>query len=126
MIIDTDIFIWYMRGNKKAQQAIHGVDPPTLSVVSYIELVQGMRNKRELQALRKAFANWQARVVYINESISAKAAMYVEHHYLSQSMQLADALIAATAVHYAEPLLTGNDKHYRKLGDLNIEAFRPE
>jgi predicted nucleic acid-binding protein len=37
---------------------------------------------------------------------------YVEQHYLSHSLKLADALIAAAAVSNGTPLLTGNDKHY--------------
>jgi len=45
---------------------------------------------------------------------------------LSHSLSLADALIAATALHYQLPLLTANDKHYRMIADLNLDIFRPE
>ncbi|MEN9848223.1 MAG: hypothetical protein RL368_963, partial [Pseudomonadota bacterium] len=37
----------------------------------------------------------------------------------------ADALIAATAVHYELILLSANDKHYSVLSDLKLEVFRP-
>lgn len=40
-------------------------------------------------------------------------------------MQLADALIGSTAVAYGLPLLTGNDKHYKIMKDVQIKKFRP-
>jgi len=48
MLVDTDIFIWYMRGNKKAHNIIENEAALNLSVITYMELIQGMRNKREL------------------------------------------------------------------------------
>jgi hypothetical protein len=40
------------------------------------------------------------------------------------SFQLADALIGATAIAYGLPILTGNDKHYKILKDMQIKKFR--
>jgi predicted nucleic acid-binding protein len=125
MIIDTDVLIWYMKGNEKAYKAIEKADHFFISVVSYIELVQGMRNKKELNSLRKFIHSWDAKVLYISEEISSKAMFYVEQHFLSHSLQLADALIGATAVAYGLPILTGNDKHYRTVKDIQIQKFRP-
>jgi predicted nucleic acid-binding protein len=125
MIIDTDVLIWYMKGNEKAYKAIEKADHFFISVVSYIELVQGMRNKKELNSLRKFIHSWDAKVLYISEEISSKAMFYVEQHFLSYSLQLADALIGATAVAYGLPILTGNDKHYRTVKDIQIQKFRP-
>ncbi len=50
---------------------------------------------------------------------------FVERHYLSHSLKLADALIGATAVSYGRPILTGNDKHYKVIKDVKIKKFRP-
>ena len=125
MIIDTDVLIWYMRGNEKAFKAIEKAGNFFISVVTYIELVQGMRNKKELNNLRKAIHFRNAKVLYISEDISSKAMFYVEQHFLSHSLQLVDALISATAVAYALPILTGNDKHYRIIKDIQITKFRP-
>jgi predicted nucleic acid-binding protein len=125
VIIDTDVLIWYMKGNEKAYEVIERSNTLFISVVTYMELVQGMRNKTELINLRKALLGWNAQILYITEEISAKAMFYVEQHYLSHSIQLADALIGATAVAYGFPLLTANDKHYKVLKDVQIEKFRP-
>ena len=126
MLIDMDVIIWYMRGNEQSRDYLESNPRFRISVVTYIELVQGMRNKRELQALRRALRNWKAEIIYINEEISSKAMFYVEQHYLSHAVQLADALIAATAVSYGLSLLTGNDKHYKIIKEVNIKKFRPE
>jgi hypothetical protein len=125
MLIDTDVLIWYMRGNEKAYQLVENSNNFFISVVTYMELVQGMRNKKELNQLRKALHAWNAQILYISEEISAKAMFYTEQYFLSHSMQLADALIGATAIAYGFPVLTGNDKHYKAMKDLEIKKFVP-
>jgi len=126
MLVDTDVLIWYLRGNDKARNIIDSLPSFSISVVTYMELVQGMRNNRELTELRRALRDWQAKIVYINEEISSKAMFLVERHFLSDSMQLADALIASTALTNGMPILTGNDKHYKVLTQLELKVFRPE
>ena len=90
-----------------------------------MELVQGMRNKRELDLLKKNLKKWDSKILYISELASSKASLYVEQYYLSHSMKIADAFIAATAVIHKLPLLTGNDKHYKAIGELDTKTFRP-
>jgi len=83
-----------------------------------------MRNKDELNCLRQTLKGWETKLLYISEEISAKAMFYVEQHYLSHSLQLADALIGATAVSFGLPILTGNDKHYKAIKHVQIKKFR--
>ena len=65
-------------------------------------------------------------IIPINESTSLQAAKYVEEYALSDSMELADALIAATCVQRNEILYTANDKHYKAVKELQFSIFRPE
>jgi predicted nucleic acid-binding protein len=125
MLVDTDVIIWYMRGNQNALEAIEKQKGFTISIVTYMELVQGMRNKNELALLRKALKSWDTKIIYITEEISSKAMFYVEQHYLSHSVQLADALIGATAVSKGISLLTGNDKHYKIVKEIELSKFQP-
>jgi len=125
MVIDTDVLIWYMKGNEKAYKAIENSRNFFISVVSYMELVQGMRNRAELDNLRKALLVWNSKILYVSEEISIKAMFFIEQHYLSHSIQLADALIGATAVTHGLHILTANDRHYRVLKDVQIKKFRP-
>jgi len=124
MLIDTDVIIWYMKGNHNAHKIIHESKEFSLSVVTYMELVQGMRNKIELITLRKALKAWNTSIIPITEEISNRAMFYVENHYLSHSAQLADALIAATAVSYGKSIVTSNIKHYKTLKNIQIIKFK--
>ncbi len=124
VLVDTDVLIWYLRGNEKAYKTIENLENFSISVVTYMELVQGMRNKKELNALRQALHAWNCKILYITEEISAKAMFAVEQHFLSHSMQLADALIGSTAIAHGLPLLTGNDKHYKIMKGVQVKRFR--
>ena len=125
MIIDTDVLVWYMKGNEKAYREIGNTDNFFISVITYMELIQGMRNREELDSLRKALRLWNAKILYISEDISVKAMFYVEQRFLSHSLQLADALIGATAAAYSMPILTANDKHYKAIKGVQLKLFRP-
>ena len=73
-----------------------------------MEVVQGMADKRELAIFRRTMRAWDATIIYIDREISSKAMLYVEERCLSHSMQLADALIAATAVQCGQPFNAGS------------------
>ena len=124
-LLDTDVLIWYLRGNKNAYDLIHSIGEFAISAVTYMELVQGMRNKDELRNLKKALKQWRVKTIYMDNEISALALFYVEEYFLSHSMQLADALIGATCATHGMTLYTANDKHYKIIKDLDIFIFRP-
>jgi len=125
MLIDTDILIWNLRGNELAAESLDALPGFSISAVSYMELLQGLRDKSELRTLRQALHFWQAEVVGIDVNISARAMFLVEEYALSHNMQMADALIAATALDQGITLMTANDRHYRHIDGLEIELFRP-
>jgi len=126
MLVDTDVLIWNLRGNRAAAQRLDDAPGFWLSAVTYMELVQGMRNKQELRQLRQALIYWQASIRHLEEGISSRAMFLVESYALSHNMQMADALIAATAMEAGVPLLTANDRYYRHIDGLEIDVFRPE
>lgn len=125
MIIDTDVLIWELRGNLSAKKIIHENIPFNISVVTYIELVQGMRNKQELNRFIKQIGRWNVNIIQINNDISTRAMIYMEEFALSHSLELADSLIAATCINNAEVLLTANDKHYKHIPNIQLIKFRP-
>jgi len=51
---------------------------------------------------------------------------YIERHFISHSLQLADALIATTALVNGLQLVTGNEKHFKIIKELELKRFRPE
>ncbi|MFQ5660965.1 MAG: type II toxin-antitoxin system VapC family toxin [Gammaproteobacteria bacterium] len=124
-LIDTDVVVWYMRGSSRAANALHKLDEFAISAVTYMELLQGMRNKEEIRVLRATLKNWDTPILAISEEISGKAVAYIEQYFLSHSLRLADALIGATATVNGLILMTGNLRHYRVLPDLVLQRFRP-
>ncbi len=59
------------------------------------------------------------------EEINLHAIHLLEDYVLSDGIELADALIAATSLHYGEEILTSNIKHYRCLPNLVLNKFVP-
>lgn len=126
MIIDTDVLIWYLRGSEASKKIVEENIPFSISVVTYMELMQGMINKTEMKKFQKQLQKWNVNIVQIDKEISARAMFYVQEYSLSHSMMLADALIAATVVQYGEILLTANDKHYKYLPTIEVKKFDPD
>lgn len=123
-LIDSDVLIWNWRGQPTAA-ALLAAAPFALSAVSYMELVQGMRNARELKHLQRDLRLWQVTLLPITEAISQRAIALVEQHFLSHHLQLADALIAATALEHKLELVTSNTKHFQPITGLKLLPFRP-
>jgi hypothetical protein len=129
VLIDSDVLIWLMRGNARAVALIEQTPDWTISAVSYMELVQGCRDKAELKALQKAFRSSdkkaQTDILPLTPAISDLACTLVEKYALSHSVHMADALIAATAMSHAMPLITANKKHFSIVHGLKIQVFKP-
>jgi predicted nucleic acid-binding protein len=125
LIIDTDVLAWELRGNKKAQAAIRANFPFSISVVTYIELIQGMRDRQELNRFIRQLSKWDVEIIQVSKDISTRAMIFVEQYFLSHAMELADALIAATCVNDSGILLTANEKHYKHIPNIQIKRFIP-
>lgn len=125
MLFDTDVLIWYLRGNDKAAQAIDTVDSKHISIISYMELLQGARDKKEIKIIRSFLKDLGFETLPLTENIGYRASVYMEEYCLRVDMCLADALLASTAVENSLIMYTGNKKHYRPIEELEIKLFRP-
>jgi hypothetical protein len=125
MLVDTDVLIWHLRGYAQATRRLDRLDSLTLSAVSYLELLQGMRNKAELAAVKKMLERRAATLLPLSEAITQRAIGLMESLTLSHGLQMGDAFIAATALDHGLPVLTANVKHFAVVEGLKIEAFLP-
>ena len=125
MMYDTDVLIWFIRGNEKAARAFENDSGKCLSIQSYMELLQGARDKEEQKQLKDFIFAFDFAVLPMSENIGHRALVYVEEYALSAGMRSADALVAATAVENNMTLMTGNTKHFRAVRELQLKAFRP-
>ncbi len=124
VLFDTDVLIWVLRGNERAARALEGAPRCLTSIVSYMELLQGARDRRELRMICSFLSDCAVVVCPLTENIGHRASVYMEEHVLASRLSVPDALIAATAVENRVPLCTSNRKHYRAIGDLEIAGFR--
>lgn len=125
MLFDSDVLVWYFRQNPAAQQLVRATAPFRISAITYMELMQGALNKQDMAHMDALLRALHTTVLPVTEAITYRAMTYVKAYALSNSVELADALIAATAVEHGERLYTANDKHYKCIPDLQMNIFRP-
>ena len=117
-LCDTCILIDYLKGKAEIQQKLsndreQGIG---MSSITYMELMVGALNKRELGIIKKAFADFE--IIEVSESISIKAKNLIEKYTKSHGLLIPDALIAATALELGLPIYTANVKDFQFISDL--------
>ncbi|MDA3800048.1 MAG: hypothetical protein PF692_13325 [Kiritimatiellae bacterium] len=78
MLFDTDIFIWTQRGNVKAARLIEKEKERSLSVQSYMELLQCAKNKKQHDYTKSFLKDFGFHVIPLSENIGHRAAIYIE------------------------------------------------
>ena len=124
MLFDTDVIIWALRGNKNAASRIDNEGNLSISAVSYMELVKGARDKRELKLIRLYLNDLRFAILPITENISHRAMIYMEEYVLESGIEMADALIAATATENSLCLCSSNYKHYKVIPNIQLLIFK--
>jgi predicted nucleic acid-binding protein len=125
MQFDTDVLIWVFRGNTKAADAIDKAEERRVSVISYMELLQGARDKTETRDIKAFLSDLAFEMLPLTENIGHRASIYMEEYGLKTAMCAGDAIVAATAVENQLQLLSGNRKHYKVINKLDLKVFKP-
>ena len=129
VVVDTDAFsnLWQKTGNHQAYaQAIVG-HIPVLSFATVAEARFGAAKKgwgaRRVGDLEEAIrryviAPYDASMPVLWGTLRAHAQTL--GHPLGQDSQINDLWIAATAIYYQAPLLTGNRRHFENFPGLSL------
>lgn len=125
MIYDTDILIWVQRGNEKAARLIEKDEEKYLSIQSYMELLQGAKDKTHHKYVKDFISDFEFSILPLTENIGHRALIYVEGYALSSNMRAGDAIIAATAIENNMMLLSSNIKHFKVIKELQFKSFKP-
>ena len=125
MIFDTDVLIWFFRGDRNAKDLIESESDRAISIVALMEIFQGARSLSEIAIIRRFFPAAGFRIIAISEPISHLATTLMEEYSMRVGLHVTDALIAATARETAGTLVTGNVRHFRAIPQLELKAFRP-
>jgi predicted nucleic acid-binding protein len=117
MLVDTDIWIDYLRGQAQAQEWIERhVANLFVSAVSVAELYQGVRDGQEKTKLAKTLS--ATTVLPLTEEIAETAGLYRRDFRASTGCGLADCMIAATASHHELEMATLNSRHFKMLDQV--------
>jgi len=119
VIIDSDVIIEILRGNPKTTAWLRKLRASGSTIlyspVSRAEIRAGARTK-ERAAISALFESLS--VLPIDASTGDLAGDQLSRFARSHSVQLGDALIAATALEHSEDLATFNAKHFPGLRDI--------
>ena len=123
-IVDTDILIDAGRGIGEAVACLQDIERNSslaASIVTQMELIIGCRNKAELSEVEKFLRRFQ--ILSITEPISEVAVDLLRQYRLSHGLLIADALLAATALVHNAPFISKNQRDYRFIAGLDLQAY---
>ena len=123
ILIDSDVLIWFTRAHPLARIRLTALTPWRISTITYLELAQGCRSKQELATAKRGLALGGTEIIPLTPAISERAMRLIDEYTLSDGLQLADALIAATAIEHGFTLLSGNIRHFGSIEVLKLERF---
>ena len=121
----TDILIWVQRGNHKAAVLVEREEERSISVLTYMELLQGAREKRQHEYVLGFLSEYGFRILPLSENIGHRAAVYIEEYSMAHGLRAGDAIIAATATDNNLTLCTSNSRHHRPIKELKLKVFKP-
>lgn len=119
-LADTTVLVDHFRDVQSATTFLLS-QRPAISVVSVGELIEGAKNKRNLQEITILCGS--LKVNFIDESICHRAVVLMNAFFLSNHLEFLDALIAATAIEHRLTLVTANTKHFSFIKGLKIKPW---
>ena len=121
MLIDSTAFVDLIRNYPPAvvafEKQLYG---QSISVASKLELIVGLKTKKEIASLEKFFTNLSIKVLPIDKDISDTAEVILTKYYHSHGIGILDSIIAATALVYNKELVTRNTKHFSFIPNLKL------
>ncbi len=113
ILLDTDVLIDHIRGRRHLDTS-----DIAISVITRTELFAG--NEREETAVDTLLEDCEE--VGVDPRIARRAGRIKRN----TGLQIADALIAATAVEHQLPLMTRNRRHFERVPGLTLRAPRDQ
>src|SRR3989338_5357527 len=127
IVFDTDILIWYFRGDPRSHSLMTSIEQERrwITSLTLMELYQGCKKKEEILDVQAFVAENISRILHPRTSVSEKAIHLIQEFALPHGLKAIDALIAASCLMHRAILATGNEKHFRFISGLAIQIFRP-
>ena len=117
IVIDTDITIDFLRGEKRAIALFKSKSEfISFSAITVAEIYSGIRTNKEEREIERLFSIFP--VITTTHDIACLAGKLVKQYRLSHNVEIPDAIIAATCLISDAELNTLNIKHYPMFKDI--------
>lgn len=124
LLLDSDVVIELLRGNERVRAERLRLEGRGWTMVSTpvakAEIHRGLRRGEE-KAVGEFFA--LCRCLNITEEVGEQAGRYLAAYHRSHGVDIADALVAASARVYGATLFTLNVRHY-PMTDLRVHRLK--
>ena len=127
-LIDTDIVINSIKGNKKVNQRIseYAAIPKAISIITFGELLYGA--KKSIQRDKNTSIIYRLAEIFpivgiTRSTIEAFADVKMALDLKGKKIEDFDLLIAATALSLNYTLVTNNTRHYKRIEGLQLENW---
>ena len=128
ILLDSDVLIDLLREYLPAKAWFDALPDDELVYVSgfvVMELLQGCRNKVEMERVRRLLANYG--IAWLSPAECEKSIEVFAAFRLSHNAGLLDVLIGQTSVAMGTPLLTFNQRHYGFIpGISTIQPYKKQ
>ena len=122
ILVDTDVLIKVFRGDVKKKKILDdNKDNLSISIITYFELLSGLKTRRRIIDLNKQMKAYN--IIHLSEKISIKSLTLYQKYLTANNVSLPDALIASTAIINELELLTDNYQDFKFIKELTI--FKP-
>lgn len=105
-LFDTNIIIDYLVGERQAKEEIDLYEDRAISIITYIELVVGLSNEKDIKTIKKFLQEFS--IIDVNLSLVEHTALLRKKYKL----KLPDAIILATVYHYQYLFVTRDRKNF--------------
>jgi predicted nucleic acid-binding protein len=123
MVVDTSIFIEFLRAKDKKKSELFAIIDSTqiyISSVSLYELLMGATTEEKLSDIKLLTDDLP--VLPFDENVSRKAAeIYHQLRLDNKMIEFRDIFIAASCIVYDFPLKTLNKRHFERIKELKLQ-----
>lgn len=118
LLLDTDVLINFLRGDKRVRPVFALNDRFYYSYVTRKELLRKPGLSRKEREAVEALLNRMRQAPVTGPIASLAETLFKKHRH--KGLQIADALIAATALDLKAVLVSFNQRHYKMIEGLRL------
>lgn len=117
VLVDSCIFIDIFRGDKALADSLKKINT-CINPVVYMELLQGARNKPELEKIDKYLSKFE--LIILDEKVSKTSIELIRVYSKSHGLLFPDSFIAATVLENNIKLFTRNLKDFNFINGIEL------